>query len=285
MSMLRRFSTYNPDSAQNTRIAVSVVIPVFNEENTVQALYTHTMMVLKEHYRSSEIIFVDDGSTDKSFFIMNEIACHDPGVKVIKFERNYGQTAATMAGIDAAAGEIIVTMDGDFQNVPEDIPVLTQELDKGFDLVCGWRNERKDSLLLRTIPSYFANWLVSWIFGQRLHDYGCTFKAMRSKNIKSLILYGEMHRFIPGIIAYEGGRVSEIKIKHNVRTAGESKYGMKRVFKVLFDLFLLVFMMHYSTRPLHFFGYFSVASIGLGCIVGCFTLLNCRGLTCSRWFY
>jgi len=270
--MLRGSGAYAMDEERKYKVGVSIVIPVFNEINTLRPLYDSITAVLKNEKKEYEIIFIDDGSTDGSFAGIKELSAADSRVRLIKFERNFGQTAALMAGIDAAEGEIIVTIDGDFQNMPDDIPLLLREQEKGYDLVCGWRYERKDGFFLRRIPSTLANRLISWIFKLRLHDYGCTLKAVRSKSIKSLKLYGEMHRFIPGIIAHEGGKVTEIKVKHNARAFGKSNYGLKRVLKVLFDLFLLEFMMYYSTCPIHFFGYFSVAGIGLGVIVGSFTL-------------
>lgn len=252
---------------------ISVVIPIFDEEDNIKVLYERTKAVLNELYPKHEIIFVDDGSRDQSFSMLKKIASQDKKVKVIKFERNFGQTAAMMAGIQIAKGTTIVTMDGDLQNDPADIPALIIELQKGYDLVCGWRKDRKDLFWRRKLPSWFANKLISWFSGvHNIHDYGCTIRAYTSKSIKAVKLYGEMHRFIPIIIAWEGRRVTEIVVQHHPRRKGITKYGLERTFKVLLDLFLLKFMSSYTTRPIHFFGIFGILSIGIGGLVGMYTL-------------
>lgn len=251
---------------------VSLVIPVFNEKENLEQLYRDAKKVLEQCYSKYEIIFVDDGSTDGSFGLLEKYSQNDYKVRVIKFIKNFGQTAAMMAGIHASVEPIIVTMDSDLQNDVGAIPDLTAKLGEGFDLVCGWRRDRKDPFFKRKIPSFFANKLISWFSGVHLHDYGCTLKAYRANLIKSIHLYGEMHRFIPALVAIEGGRVTELTVKHHPRVKGKSKYGMERVLKVLLDLFVIKFMSGYSTRPIHFFGYFGLASIGLGTAVGLFSL-------------
>jgi len=251
---------------------VSLVIPVYNERENLQELYRSVKGVLEKSCARYEIIFVDDGSTDGSFGLLEKLSLNDNRVRVIKFIKNFGQTAAMMAGIHIARENVIVTMDGDLQNDAEAIPELTAKLEEGFDLVCGWRVNRKDAFITRKLPSFIANKIISWVSGVNLHDYGCTLKAYRANLIKSINLYGEMHRFIPALVAIEGGRVTELPVKHYPRTKGKSKYGMERILKVMLDLFVIKFMSGYSTRPIHFFGYFGSASIVLGIIVGSFLL-------------
>jgi len=240
--------------------AVSVILPVFNEADNLEPLTKDIIAALEETGRSYEIIFVDDGSTDQSLAVLTTMQRTHPSVVVIEFRRNFGQTAALAAGLRAANGEIVVTMDADRQNDPRDIPMLLQQIDQGMDLVCGWRHERKDGLWLRLLPSRAANWLISTTTDVKLHDYGCTLKAMRRDVAKNLRLYGEMHRFIPAIASWYGVRMSEVKVRHHPRTAGVSKYGLSRTFRVLLDLLTVKFLMGYSARPIQFFG-----SIGMAC--------------------
>ena len=240
--------------------AVSVILPVFNEADNLEPLTQDIIAALEETGRTYEIIFVDDGSTDQSLNVLTALQKAHPLVVVIEFRRNFGQTAALAAGLRAANGEIIVTMDADRQNDPRDIPMLVQEIDRGMDLVCGWRHDRKDGLWLRLLPSRAANWLISTTTDVKLHDYGCTLKAMRRDVAKNLRLYGEMHRFIPAIASWYGVRMSEVKVRHHPRTAGVSKYGLSRTFRVLLDLLTVKFLMGYSARPIQFFG-----SIGMAC--------------------
>jgi glycosyltransferase involved in cell wall biosynthesis len=255
-----------------TNKKLSVVIPVLNEEHNLELLYTKIKATIMKMNIDSEIIFVDDGSTDKSFQTLLTITQQDKSVKIIKFKKNFGQTAAMMAGIRFAQGEVIVTMDGDLQNDPTDIPALISKLEEGFDLVCGWRKNRMDPFWRRKVPSWFANILISKFSGVHLHDYGCTLKAFDAESIKGLTLYGEMHRFIPAMIAREGGRVTELSVNHHHRQHGKSKYGLERIFKVLFDLFVLKFMSGYTTRPIYFFGFFSLLTIAFGSLIGLYTL-------------
>ena len=242
--------------------AVSVILPVFNESDNLEPLAKDVVATLEETGRSYEVIFVDDGSTDQSLAVLKTLQRTHPSVVVIEFRRNFGQTAALAAGLRAADGEIVVTMDADRQNDPRDIAMLLKEIDQGMDLVCGWRHERKDGLWLRLLPSRVANWLISTTTDVKLHDYGCTLKAMRKDVAKNLRLYGEMHRFIPAIASWYGVRMSEVKVRHHARTAGVSKYGLSRTFRVLLDLLTVKFLMGYSARPIQFFG-----SIGMACTV------------------
>ena len=243
-------------------VAVSVILPVFNEVDNLEPLTRDILAALEDTGRSYEIIFIDDGSTDGSLEVLTALQRTHSSIVVIEFRRNFGQTAALAAGLRAAEGEVVVTMDADRQNDPKDIGMLLREIEQGMDLVCGWRHERKDGLWLRLLPSRAANWLISTTTDVKLHDYGCTLKAMRKDVAKNLRLYGEMHRFIPAIASWYGVRMSEVKVRHHPRTAGVSKYGLSRTFRVLLDLLTVKFLMGYSARPIQFFG-----SIGLACTV------------------
>lgn len=247
----------------DTGIDVSIIVPFFDEEGNIRPLYERLRLVLAGLGRSSEILFVDDGSRDGTLAVAREIAAQDAAVRVIALRRNYGQTAAIMAGIDHARGEVLIAMDGDGQNDPADIPLLLAELDKGFDVVSGWRRERKDHALLRTLPSQIANGLISRLSGVKLHDYGCTLKAYRRDVIKDVRLYGEMHRFIPIYTTWFGGRVTELPVQHHPRTSGQSKYGLNRIVKVLLDLLVVMFLQRYMTKPIYLFGGF-----GFACFAG-----------------
>jgi glycosyltransferase involved in cell wall biosynthesis len=235
---------------------ISVVIPVFNEEENVPLLYEKLKGVLEKLPYDYEIIFVDDGSTDRTPRVLEEIAAKDPKVKVIEFARNFGQTAAMAAGMDHATGDVIITMDGDLQNDPEDIPRLLEEIKKGYDVVSGWRKNRQDAAISRKLPSKIANWLIGKLTGVRIHDYGCTLKAYRSDVIKRVRLYGELHRFIPALAATVTSvdRIVEIPVKHHPRRFGKSKYGISRTFKVISDLFFIWFLQKFMQKPIHFFG-------------------------------
>ena len=272
-------SVHYPDqfegsSETSDSCSISVVSPIYNERECVQELFDRLKSVLGRLGKPFEIIFVDDGSTDGSFALLNALAQRDPLVRVIRFTRNFGQTAAMAAGINLARGATIVTIDGDLQNDPDDIPLLLAEIDKGADVVSGWRKDRQDATISRKLPSVAANVLVSKFSGLRLHDYGCTLKAYRARNIKRISLYGEMHRFLPALVVREGGRVVEIPVRHHPRTTGSSNYGLGRVFRVFFDLFLLKFISGYATRPIHFFGFFALLCFALGAVVGCITVYD-----------
>ncbi len=236
------------------KLELSIVIPIYNEEENLPILYEKLKNVLDLLGKSYEIIFVNDGSTDRSWEIIKELAEKDPHVVGVNFRRNFGQTAAMSAGFDIAKGEVIITMDGDLQNDPEDIPKLLEKLNEGYDIVSGWRKDRKDDFLSRTLPSRIANWLISKVTGVHLHDYGCSLKAYRAEVAKNLDYYGEMHRFLPALSKAVGAKVTEIPVKHHPRIYGKSKYGISRTFKVLLDLILVKFLLDYRTKPLRVLG-------------------------------
>lgn len=247
---------------------LSIFLPVYNEEPNLPPLHARLDEALTTLDRTAEIIFVDDGSTDGSLKVLREIARRDPRVRVIALKRNYGQTAAMAAGIDAAHGQVLIPMDADLQNDPTDIVRLLEKLDEGYDVVSGWRKNRQDKVVTRKIPSMLANRLISWIGGVPLHDYGCTLKAYRLESLSSVRLYGEMHRFIPILASWEGARVAEIPVAHHARTMGKSKYGLSRTFKVVFDLMTIKFMASYQTKPIYIFGTFGMLAILLSLIAG-----------------
>jgi glycosyltransferase involved in cell wall biosynthesis len=239
---------------------VSVVIPVHNEEPNLEALYRELTEAFSGWGRSYELIFVDDGSTDKSFAVLEKLQLADPRLRVVRFRRNFGQTAAFSAGFAYARGRMIVTSDGDLQNDPRDIPALVKKLeDEQLDIVCGWRRDRKDAFLSRLVPSFFANSLISWATGVKLHDYGCSLKVFRSEVVKSIKLYGEMHRFIPAIASEQGVTIGEAVVNHRARMHGTSKYGISRTIRVILDLLTVKFLLSYSTRPLQIFGLVGLA--------------------------
>jgi len=247
---------------------LSVIVPVYNEEQNVEPLLRETGSVLKPLGKKYEIIVVDDGSTDGTYPILHRLHKEDPRIKVLRLRRNFGQTAAVAAGLDYAGGEVIVAMDGDGQNDPKDIPALLSKLEQGFDLVSGWRSPRRDPFWTRRLPSHVANGLISWITRVKLHDYGCTLKAIRRELAKDLRLYGEMHRFIPAIAYERGARLAEIKVRHRPRQWGKSKYGIARTFRVVLDLLTVKFLLSYATRPLHIFGVIGLLSGGMGFLIG-----------------
>jgi glycosyltransferase involved in cell wall biosynthesis len=245
---------------------LSVVIPIYNEEESLLPLVQETRCSLDPLSRSYELIFVDDGSTDGTFSVLSHLHKKEPRIKVLRLKRNFGQTAALAAGLAYARGEVIVAMDGDGQNDPKDIPALLGKLEEGYDLVSGWRYDRKDPFWTRRLPSSMANGLISWMTQVKLHDYGCTLKAIRKEVAKELRLYGEMHRFIPAIAHERGARIAEVKVNHRPRQRGMSKYGIVRTFRVILDLLTVKFLMSYGTRPLHVFGLFGLISGAIGFI-------------------
>lgn len=250
-------------------ILVSVVIPVFNEEKNLPILYNELKEVLSQEINSYEIIFVDDGSTDRSNPIIKDIIARDKNVKGISLNRNYGQTAALVAGIDSSRGEFILTLDADLQNDPKDIIPLVAKINEGYDLVSGWRRKRKDPFLNRQLPSIIANCLISRISGLNLHDYGCTLKIYKKDFLKNIKLYGEMHRFIPLYVHAMGGKVTEIEVNHRERRYGFSKYNIKRTPNVIFDLITVKFLLgDYSTNPLYFFGRWGFLLMASGIFCG-----------------
>jgi len=239
---------------------LSVVIPVYNEEENIDPLMRELEGVLSPLGKTYEIVAVDDGSRDGTFSALRKMRCMLPILRVVRLKRNFGQTAALAAGLAYADGKIVVLMDGDGQNDPADIPVLIKMLDEGNDLVAGWRYNRHDALFSRRLPSMIANCLISWTTSVKLHDYGCTLKAMRSEVAKNLRLYGEMHRFIPAIAYERGAQIAEVKVNHRPRLRGQSKYGISRTLRVILDLLTVKFLSSYSTRPAHVFGLMGVIS-------------------------
>jgi glycosyltransferase involved in cell wall biosynthesis len=233
---------------------VSLVIPIYNESPNIPDLCRELTSVLEQWGVTYEILFVDDGSTDDSFEQLAKIQGGDSRIRVIRFRRNFGQTAAFAAGFAKARGRLIVTSDGDLQNDPGDIPAMAAKIDEGYDIVCGWRKDRKDPWLTRRFPSIMANRLISWATGVRLHDYGCSLKVFRAEVVKPLRLYGEMHRFLPAIASEMGVRIAEVVVNHRARRHGLSKYGLGRTVRVVLDLLTVKFLLSYSTRPLQIFG-------------------------------
>ena len=244
------------------RPQISVVIPLFNEEENVRALLDELFSELAKLGRTYEVICVDDGSRDQTFAVLASVAAARPELRVIRFRLNFGQTAAMSAGIEAARGDVIVPMDGDLQNDPADIGSLLAQLDAGSDVVSGWRKNRMDREFGRKLPSRIANRIISSISGVRLHDYGCSLKAYRRDVLRDVKLYGEMHRFIPIYASWQGARVSELQVNHRSRRAGVSKYGLSRTFKVVLDLMVVKFLASYSTKPIYVFGGFGLLSLG-----------------------
>ena len=247
---------------------LSIVLPVYNEAENIPRLYAELVPVLEETGRSFEIIAVDDGSRDDSFSQLKSLCANDDRLRVIRFRRNFGQTAAFAAGFDRAEGDVVITMDADLQNDPADIPILLTKIDEGYDVVSGWRQDRwKEGMLTfftRRIPSAMANWLISRVTGVYLHDYGCALKTYRSEVIREVRLYGDLHRFIPAIASYFGVRIAEVPVNYRPRQFGQSKYGIGRTLRVLLDLLTVRFLLSYSTRPIHIFGMLGLLSIALG---------------------
>jgi glycosyltransferase involved in cell wall biosynthesis len=255
--------------ADEKSLDISIVVPVYNEEENLEDLIRKISGTMEGYTESYEVVLVDDGSTDGSFAIMKRMAGDYPHLRVIRFGINYGQTAAIAAGFFYARGRIVVTMDADLQNDPSDVPHLVEKIHEDWDVASGWRKNRFDAFWTRKLPSMAANWLISRITGLQLHDYGCTLKAYRSEIIKHIELYGEMHRFIPALARWAGARVTEVVVKHHPRKKGVSKYGISRTMRVLLDLFVVKFLMTYSTQPIQIFG-----GLGLLCFfLSAFTLL------------
>jgi glycosyltransferase involved in cell wall biosynthesis len=249
-------------------IKYSIVVPFYNEQESIPQLYmklTEVMDAIGEPY---EMVFVDDGSKDNSFRVLAEIYEHDRRVNVVRLRRNFGQTAGLKAGFDFARGEIVISMDGDLQHDPEEIPRFLEKIEEGYDLVSGWRNERKDHWLMRQVPSRMANWMMAKLSGIDLHDFGTTFKAYRREILQEIQLYGELHRFIPALASSTGARIAEVPISNLVRKSGKSNYGLGRTIRVFFDLIIVKFLLDYSTRPLQFFGLLGLAGSGTGFVLG-----------------
>lgn len=249
------------------RLDLSVIIPVFDEEDNLTPLYLALKPVLEGLGKSFEIVFVDDGSKDGSERVLRALNARDPSCRVIRFRRNFGQTAAMAAGFTHARGDVMITLDADLQNDPNDIPTLLKKVDEGYDVVSGWRIRRKDKFVTRRIPSICANWLISRITGVRLHDYGCTLKAYKREVAQNIELYGEMHRFIPAIASWMGVNVAEVPVNHLPRQYGRSKYGLSRTIRVFLDLITVKFLLSYATKPLQMFGSVGVGASLLGFVM------------------
>lgn len=257
---------------------VSIVIPFLNEAPNLKPLCEELKAALDPMGKSYEVLFIDDGSTDEGVQVLDDFRSEMPQIKVVSFRRNFGQTAAMVAGLDYSQGEIVVTLDADRQNDPADIPAMIAKVEEGYDMACGWRHDRQDTFLSRKLPSMMANRLISKITEVSLHDYGCTLKAMRKELAKRVTLYGEMHRFIPAVASGVGASIAEVKVNHRARTAGESKYGISRTFRVILDLITVKFLLRFHARPLHFFG---MPGLALGSVGG----LLIAHLTIARLFF
>jgi glycosyltransferase involved in cell wall biosynthesis len=257
----------NIDAAQRTASArgpaLSVIVPLYNEQESVRPLYQAIVQALAQLGRPFEMVFVDDGSKDDTVAVAAALARSDSRLRIVKFRRNCGQTAAMAAGIEHANGEVLVTMDGDLQNDPADIPLLLEQIDAGYDLVVGWRHNRQDKLVSRKIPSRIANWLIGRVTGIPIRDNGCSLKAFRASVIKRIPLYSEMHRFIPAMASIAGARVAQIRVRHHARRFGESKYGLSRIYKVLLDLMVIKTIASFASRPLRWFALLSLPMFGL----------------------
>lgn len=273
MAMTQSYIVNGVKGANGAGQGISVVVPVYDEEESVSELYERVKAVLEQLGRTWELIFVDDGSQDRSPELLDAISFSDPHVKVVKLRRNFGQTAALSAGIDHAQGSVIIPMDADLQNDPADIPRLLFKLEEGYDIVSGWRKSRKDSFISRNLPSFLANKLASWVSGVRLHDYGCTLKAYRREVLERIHLYGELHRFIPALASSVGARIAEIEVTHHPRKFGKSKYGFTRTFRVIVDLITLKLLLAYYSRPMRVFGGVGFLILGLGGLSGIATIL------------
>ncbi|GAB4280681.1 MAG: glycosyltransferase [Oscillatoriaceae cyanobacterium] len=257
---------------------VSVVVPIHNEVESLPMLIESIALALSDTELSYEIVCVDDGSSDGSTQLLKQLAASRSDLRAVILRRNYGQTAAMSAGFDRATGRVIVTMDGDLQNDPADIPVLVAKLEEGYDLVSGWRKNRQDDRLTRLLPSQIANWLIGRVTSVKLHDYGCSLKAYRTELVADMNLYGELHRFLPALAFIEGARIAEIPVRHHPRRYGKSKYGLGRTFRVLMDLLTIAFMKKFLTRPMHVFGLLGLGSMTLGTILGMYLTFLKLGL-------
>ncbi len=256
---------------------VSIVVPLYNEEENIRTLCEKVTAALSGVEFTWELILIDDGSGDGSGAILKEVAERDQRVKVIRFRRNFGQTAAMAAGFDAASGEVVIPMDGDLQNDPLDIPALFSKIHEGYDVVSGWRKDRKDTFINRKLPSIIANGIISRMTGVHLHDYGCTLKAYRREVLDGINLYGEMHRFVPALASQVGAKVTEIPVRHHPRLFGTSKYGISRTVRVVLDLMTVMFLLQYSTKPIQLFGRWGIYTLFAGGVSGALTLY-------MKWF-
>lgn len=256
---------------------LSIVVPLFNEEESVPLLVERLLAALRPLQRSFELVLVDDGSSDATAAVLRHLAAQTPELVAVLLRRNYGQTAAMSAGFDASRGTLIITLDGDLQNDPADIPMLLAQLERGYDLVSGWRHQRQDNAVSRLLPSRIANRLIARVTGVHLHDYGCSLKAYRRELVEDLNLYGELHRFLPALAAIEGARISEVKVNHSARRFGTSKYGIDRTFRVLMDLLTVWFMKRFLTRPMYVFGFGGLSAIAIGLALSLVLLVSKLG--------
>ena len=254
-------------------VAVSIVVPIYDEMESIPALHESVRAVMEKSGEPWELVFVDDGSQDESIKVLRDISKSDSNVKVIELRRNFGQTAALAAGFDHSTGRLIITMDGDLQNDPSDIPLLVEKIGQGFDIVSGWRRARRDPFIGKRLPSMLSNKLASWISGVALHDYGCTLKAYRREVIDQINLYGELHRYIPAVASFIGVRVAEIEVKHHARKHGKTKYGSGRLIRGVLDLIALKLLLTYMTRPMQIFGTFGLMTLMVGFASGLATVL------------
>jgi len=257
-----------PDQPIPERLDLSVVVPLYNEQESLPQLVEQLLAAVRPLGLAFELVLVDDGSRDDTAIVLSRLTATLPELVAVLLRRNYGQTAAMAAGFDASRGAVLVTLDGDLQNDPADIPLLLSELNQGYDLVSGWRHQRQDAALQRLLPSRIANRLIARVTGVRLHDYGCSLKAYRREVVSDLNLYGELHRFLPALAFIEGARISEVKVNHHPRRFGVSKYGLDRTFRVLMDLLTVWFMKRFLTRPMHVFGFGGLAAMGVGLLIG-----------------
>jgi len=252
---------------------LSIVVPLYNEEESLPLLVERLLAVLRPLGRPFELVLVDDGSSDATAVVLRRLAAATPELVAVLLRRNYGQTPAMAAGFDASRGGVIVTLDGDLQNDPADIPMLLEQLGQGFDMVSGWRHQRQDHAVSRLLPSRIANRLIARVTGVRLHDYGCSLKAYRRELVEDMNLYGELHRFLPALAFIEGARISEVKVNHEARRFGKSKYGIDRTFRVLMDLLTVWFMKRFLTRPMYVFGLGGLSAILMGVLLSAYLLL------------
>jgi glycosyltransferase involved in cell wall biosynthesis len=258
------------ENADSTIPRISIVIPLYNEEESIPHLHEALDKAIANYGQPAEVIIIDDGSKDRSFALLSAIAAEDPRFTIIRFRRNFGQTAGFAAGFAQARGDVIITMDADLQNDPMDIPKLMAKIDEGYDIVSGWRKDRQDRFIDRKLPSMMANRLISNVTEVRLHDYGCSLKAYRREVLQHVHLYGELHRFIPALASQVGGTVTEVPVNHRARQFGRSKYGISRTIRVMLDLITVWFLGTYSTRPIHVFGTLGLASAAMGVAIGLF---------------
>ncbi|HEY9748237.1 MAG TPA: glycosyltransferase family 2 protein [Allocoleopsis sp.] len=276
-SLTTRAQTPNP-AFSDPQPEVSVIVPIYNEVQSLPHLIEAIATSVTENQISYEIVCVDDGSSDGSTELLKQLAQTRTDLRAVILRRNYGQTAAMSAGFKHAHGKVLITLDGDLQNDPADIPHLLARLDEGYDMVSGWRKARQDAALTRLLPSKIANWLIGNVTGVKLHDYGCSLKAYRSELVADMNLYGELHRFLPALAFIEGARITEIPVRHHARRFGKSKYGLGRTLRVLMDLFTIFFMKKFLTRPMHVFGTFGLASIVGGVLLGSYLTFLKLGL-------